>query len=75
MSREVAKRILARFDRAYPILCRGEDLPQLEKEIEETTKLEKFCDEMKMFLEANRLQRTLRCRPIGGPNFSTATPM
>lgn len=56
MSRAGAKRILARFDRAYPILCRGEELPRLlEKELEETTKLDKFCDEMELFLDANRL--------------------
>ena len=58
MTRTGARRILERFEKAYPLLINGEELPlQLREEIEETVALRKFRDQLKQFLDKNRLER------------------
>jgi len=60
MSKAGAKRILERFDRAHSFLVRKEEVPrELQKEIDQTTKLEKFRGELKQFLNANGLPNPL----------------
>lgn len=56
MTRAGARRILERFNRAYPTLASGRELPHdLENEISETISLKKFRDELKQFLNAHNL--------------------
>lgn len=56
MDRAGAVRILKRFDQAHPLLVQNKELPpELRKEIHQTTKLQKFEDEMEQFLNANGL--------------------
>ncbi len=56
MTRIGARRILERFNRAYPILVKGAELPQhLDHEISDTISLKKFRDELKQFLSVNNL--------------------
>jgi hypothetical protein len=56
MSKAGARQILERFETAYPLLIRGEELPtELRKEIEETVALKKFRDQLKQFLDKNGL--------------------
>jgi hypothetical protein len=56
MDRAGAKRILERFDKAYPILAQKQKLPpNLRNEIQQTIKLDKFRREMKAFLTSNDL--------------------
>jgi hypothetical protein len=60
MSKAGAKRILERFDRVHAFLVRKEEVPrQLQREIDQTIKLEKFRDELKQFLNANGLPNRL----------------
>ena len=56
MDRAGAKRILSAFDEAYPILAKGEQLPEdLRTEIDRIAALREFTTEMERFLVANRL--------------------
>ncbi len=56
MSRAGAKRILERFDKAHPLLIKEQELSHdLQEEIDQTTKFERFHDELKTFLTANSL--------------------
>jgi len=56
MGRAGAKRILERFEKAYPLLLKGLELPpDLEKEISDTVTLVKFRDQLKKFLSDNGL--------------------
>lgn len=56
MDRAGAKRILERFDKAYPILVKKQSLPiSLKREIHQTTKLEKFREQLYKFLVSNNL--------------------
>jgi hypothetical protein len=56
MTKAGARRILERFEKAYPLLIKGEQLPaDLEKEISETVALRKFRDQLKQFLTQNDL--------------------
>jgi hypothetical protein len=56
MSKAGARRILKRFERAYPLLINGEELPlELNEQIEETVALKRFRDQLKHFLDTNKL--------------------
>jgi hypothetical protein len=56
MTKIGARRILDRFERAYPLLVSGHELPEdLEKEISDTVALTKFRDQLKAFLQQNGL--------------------
>jgi hypothetical protein len=67
MSKSGAKRILARFDEAYPLLVTGKDLPEnLKDEIDKTVALVKFRDQLKQFLAQNGLIPA-RMVPGAGP--------
>jgi hypothetical protein len=56
MTKIGARRILDRFERAYPLLVSGQELPEdLEKEISDTVALTKFRDQLKAFLQQNGL--------------------
>ena len=60
MDRVGAKRILERFDKAHPLLVKKQQLsPELQEEIDQTTKFRRFHDEMKTFLTANSLPTRL----------------
>lgn len=60
MTRAGAKRILERFDKAHHLLVKKQELSrELREEIAQTTKFEKFHDEMKTFLTANSLPTRL----------------
>ncbi len=70
MTRAGAKRILERFDSAHPFLVKNEEIPrEIEKEIEQTTKLEKFRDELKQFLNANKLPTRFLTEPDAWSKF------
>ncbi|HET8827580.1 MAG TPA: hypothetical protein VFM77_20740 [Terriglobales bacterium] len=56
MTRVGAKRILGRFEKAYPLLVKGQQLPaDLQKELSDTIALTKFRDQLKEFLTKNDL--------------------
>src|SRR5271156_2925626 len=56
MDREGARRILERFDRAHPLLVSNQPLPtELKKEIQDTTKLAKFREQLEAFITSNGL--------------------
>ena len=70
MSRAGAKRILERFDKAHPLLVKGEKIPQeLKKEIEQTTKLEECRAELKSFVKAHELPTRLFTEPDAWARF------
>jgi hypothetical protein len=70
MDRAGAKRILQRFDKAHPLLIKNEELPKdLKREIDQTTKLRKFRDEIKQFLVANDLPMRLFEEPDAWVKF------
>lgn len=56
MSFAGARRILERFEQAYPLLIKNIDLPKdLDKEISDTISLKKFRDQLKSFFSAHEL--------------------
>ena len=60
MERAGAKRILERFDKAYPFWIAKQQLPpELRQEISQTARLDRFRREMKTFLKANDLPTRL----------------
>jgi len=70
MSRAGAKQILEQFDKAHPLLIQKENLSQeLKKQIDQTTKLGKFRDELKAFLNANGLPTRLFTEPDAWARF------
>jgi hypothetical protein len=70
MSKAGAQRILERFDKAHPFLVKNEKIPpEIETEIEQTTKLDKFADELKHFLDANKLPTRLFTEPNAWSKF------
>ena len=70
MSRAGARRILERFDRAHPFLVKKEEISrELRKEIEQTTNLEEFREELKQFLNANKLPTRLFTEPDAWSKF------
>ena len=61
MDRAGAKRILSAFDEAYPILAKGDKLPEdLQSEIDRIAALREFKTEMTRFLTANQLPKIHR---------------
>jgi hypothetical protein len=70
MGKVGAKRILERFDKAYPIWIARQQLPQeLRQEIGQTAKLDRFRREMKTFLKANNLPTRLFTDPDAWAKF------
>ena len=73
MGRAGAERILKRFDRAHPLLLQGALLHQLPEEladeIESTTALWRFEEEMREFLRGHQLSTDLNDAPGQWSNF------
>jgi hypothetical protein len=65
-----ARRILGRFDKAYPLWIGNKEVPRdLQNEIDQTTKLERFHDEMKAFVTVNDLPTRLFEEPDAWVRF------
>ena len=70
MDREGARRILERFDRAHPLLVSKQRLPpELKKEIQDTTRLAKFREQLKAFIANNGLPDKLFADADAWPRF------
>jgi hypothetical protein len=70
MGRVGARRILERFDKAYPLWISKQELPQeLRHEISQTAKLDRFRREIKTFLKANKLPTRLFTAPDAWAKF------
>ena len=70
MSRAGAKKILERFDQAYPIIVRRQRLPDdLKREIDQTIKLRLFRDELRDFLASMELPDPLTVGEDKWPRF------
>jgi hypothetical protein len=70
MGRVGARRILERFDKAYPLWISEKEVPRdLQNEIDQTTKLKRFRDEMKAFVTDNGLPTRLFEEPDAWARF------